>query len=97
MNTTEPRVDMSDAELNLIADLTGVPVEKVRGIVWLAEWRMRDKRQAPSPHLPLGPIGQDLDPCAGCSPYCNSTVCPKRIVITYTGASDATLGGDTPQ
>ena len=51
----KPRIEMSESELELIAAFTDVPLDKVRGIVWLAEWRMRE--QAPSRYLPLGPIG----------------------------------------
>lgn len=43
-------------------------------------------RWARSPMFPLGPIAEP-DPCAGCSPHCGSTACPKRTVITATTTS----------
>ena len=48
-------------------------------------------RQRSSPMFPLGPIA-DYDPCAGCSPYCDSIACPKRTVITYGGNSTSPGG-----
>lgn len=38
-----PLVEMDENEVELIASFTGVPINKVRGIIWLAEWRMRDE------------------------------------------------------
>ena len=41
MKRQYPIVEMPEEEIGMIADLVEVDFNKVRGIVWLAEWRMR--------------------------------------------------------
>lgn len=44
-------VRMKDDDLAVIADLASIPVEKVRGIVWLAEKHVRETDGPPLPDV----------------------------------------------
>ena len=43
--TASIRTTMPDEDIAVVADLTGIPVDKVRGIVWLAEKHLREFAQ----------------------------------------------------
>ena len=49
--STAINVRMNDDDLGVIADLTGIPIEKVRGIVWLAERHVREIDGPPLPEV----------------------------------------------
>lgn len=89
MSDQTPITSMPEADVRAIADLTSVPFEKVRGIVWLAERHLREKEGPRTPMFPLGPIGsiESFDPCSGCGPICDSVACPLRSFSESNGSS----------